>query len=68
MIIQQGRVRLDEEGTVAAATTEIAIEALSAPLGDPKYFTADRPHLVILLDKEVGWDLFQIAVNNPVAQ
>ena len=70
LIVQQGRVRVDEEGTVAAAVTEIAVEAGSAPVErpEPVEFRADRPHLVLLLDKTVGWDLFQIAVNDPTAR
>ena len=67
LIVQQGKVRIDEEGTVAAAVTEIAMEAASAPADGPEpvEFRAERPHLVLLLDKNVGWDLFQIAVNDP---
>lgn len=70
LVVQQGKVRVDEEGTVAAAVTEIGIEAGSAPgeQPDPVEFRADRPHLVLLLDKTVGWDLFQIAVNDPTSE
>ena len=69
LIVQQGKVRVDEEGTVAAAVTEIGLEAGSAPgpSDEPVEFRAERPHLVLLLDKTVGWDLFQIAVNDPTA-
>ncbi len=66
-VVQQGAVRLDEEGTVAAVVTEIAGDAGAVPGQDePIVFTADRPHLIIIQDKEVGWDLFQILVNDPI--
>lgn len=63
--VQQGRIRQDDEGTVAAAVTEFAVEATSAgPDGpEPKYFRADRPHLIIIEDTTLGWDLFQVAVR-----
>lgn len=65
-VLQQGRIRLDEEGTVAAAVTEIAVEAADAmETPEPEEFIADRPHLVILQDQATGWDLFQILVNDP---
>lgn len=67
---QQGRIRLDEEGTVAAAVTEIAIAEAAAPLEDPDAieFRANRPHLILLLDKNISWDLLHIAVNDPTAK
>ncbi len=70
LVVQQGRVRIDEEGTIAAAVTEIALESTSAPIEgpDPIEFRADRPHLILLLDKNVNWDLFQIAVNDPTVK
>ncbi|WRS30918.1 serpin family protein [Actinomycetaceae bacterium MB13-C1-2] len=70
LIVQQGRVIMDEEGTIAAAVTEIALEATSAPVAEepPKEFIADRPYLMFILDKTVGWDLFQILVNDPAAE
>ena len=70
LVMQQGKVRIDEEGTVAAAVTEIAMEAGAAPgeEPDPVEFRAERPHLILLLDKTVGWDLFQIAVNDPTTE
>lgn len=65
IVVQQGRFRLDEEGTVAAALTEIGIEATGAPAAPPHTFFADRPHMIIIKDQEVGWDLFQVLVNDP---
>lgn len=68
-VTQQGKFVLDEEGTVAAVTTEIGMESAAAPDPvKPKEFTADRPHLIVIQDTEVGWDLFQIAANDPTAE
>lgn len=64
-VIQQGRLRLDEEGTVAAAVTEIAVEASGAMTDPPIEFDADRPFLLFIQDKSTGWDLFQVMINQP---
>lgn len=67
-ITQQGAFVLDEEGTVAAVTTEIGMDATSADSGPPpEEFIADHPHLIMIHDDKVGWDLFQVAVNDPTA-
>lgn len=66
-VVQQGLIQVDEGGTVAAAVTEIGVEATGAPVDAPVEFRADRPHLILLLDEAVGWDLFQIQVNDPKA-
>ncbi len=67
MITQQGRIQIDEAGTAAAAVTEIAVTegAAAEEPTPPKYFMADRPHLVLLTDTLTGWDFFQILVNDP---
>lgn len=69
-VVQQGRIIMDEDGTVAAAVTEISVMAGSAPakVEPPKEFIADRPFLIILQDKTVGWDLFQVMVNDPTTK
>ena len=68
LINQQARIQIDEDGTAAAAVTEIAVESTAALEDEPpvpKYFTADRPHLVLITDAYTGWDLFQVLVNDP---
>ena len=67
LINQQGRIQIDEAGTAAAAVTEIAVTegAAAEEPTPPKYFMADRPHLVLLTDTLTGWDFFQILVNDP---
>ena len=61
---QQGRIVVDEAGTVAAAVTELGVAEASAILPETS-FIADRAHLIIIEDKTVGWDLFQVLVNDP---
>ena len=67
LINQQGRIQIDEAGTAAAAVTEIAVTegAAAEEPTPPKYFIADRPHLVLITDTLTGWDFFQILVNDP---
>lgn len=65
-VVQQGRLRMDEDGTAAAAVTEIMMNT-SALVGEEVDFTADHPYLVFIQDKTVGWDLFQVLVNDPKA-
>lgn len=67
---QQGRLVMDEVGTLAAAVTELGFVETAAPLlpETEVEFTADRPYLVFIQDKTVGWDLFQILVNDPTAE
>nr|NLD41328.1 serpin family protein [Actinomycetales bacterium] len=61
---QQAILRVDEEGTVAAAVTEIAVGEAAAPLPE-REFVADRPFLMTIRSVEPGWDLFQAAIRDP---
>lgn len=70
---QQAVLRMDEDGTVAAAVTEVGVEATSAPApGVP--MVVDRPYLVRLAadlgeDEEAGsWTLFLARVADPTAR
>ncbi len=67
-VIQQAAFQMNEEGTVAAAVTEVLVEATSAPMPPEVTFRADRPYLIIINDATVGWDLFQVAVADPTAK
>ena len=63
---QQGVLTLDEEGTVAAAVTELAAEESSAQVpGDQVEVRFDRPFLVRLAHEETGATLFLAAVREP---
>lgn len=59
------RVIVNEEGTKAAAATEVGAKAASAL--DPSHaFIADRPFLFFILDQETGVILFMGRVVNPL--
>lgn len=63
-VVQQGRFKVDEAGTVAAAITEVGIDTASAVFQEQE-FIADRPQIIIIKDETTGWDLFQVLVNDP---
>ncbi len=68
-VLQQVRFQLDEEGTRAAAATEVimvegaALEDEDAP--EPIDFNCDRPFIVAVVDRSTGAILFAGAVVNP---
>lgn len=62
----QTALTVDEEGTVAAATTEIGAEAGYAPApSDPVVMTVDRPFALRIVHVETGWPLFMGVVADP---
>lgn len=61
---QQGVLKVNEEGTVAAALTEIGFNE-SASMGIN--FTVDRPYLIRTTDAETGWPLFFSHITDPRA-
>lgn len=65
-VLQQAYLNLDEEGTVAAAVTEIAAEATSAMPEVPAVrMTVDRPYLLRIAHTETHLPLFLAAVRSP---
>ncbi|PWD52316.1 serpin family protein [Serinibacter arcticus] len=62
--MQQARLIVDEDGTVAAAVTEIGGEETSAPVHD-RTVQFDRPFLLRLAHSESGLTLFLAAVRDP---
>lgn len=62
--MQQAVLLVDEEGTVAAAVTEIAIRETSAPLVEIEMFF-DRPFLFSVTHTETGLPLFMSAIRDP---
>ncbi|ACQ80202.1 proteinase inhibitor I4 serpin [Beutenbergia cavernae DSM 12333] len=64
--VQQAMLRMDEEGTVAAAVTEIGVELSSgeAPR-DARELSLDRPYLVRIAHDDTGWPLFVAAIRDP---
>ena len=65
---QQAVLKVDEEGTRAAAVTELGIAAAAgAPAPPPVEFLVDRPYLFVVGDGETGWPLFLASVLDPRA-
>lgn len=63
-LTQQGVLTVDEEGTVAAAVTEMGMAGSAEP--DPSVtLTVDRPYLVRIADGRTGWPLFLAHVADP---
>lgn len=61
---QQSMLTIDEDGTVAAAVTELGIVATSADVVDHEV-AFDRPFIVSVSHTETGWPLFLAAVRDP---
>lgn len=68
-MVQQVRLILDEEGTVAAALTEGKVEAMAAPEpNEPVEFTVDHPYVLRLRDLTSGTALLEAAVMDPTVK
>ncbi len=55
-------VRIDEEGTEAAAVTSVGVGTTSAPIP----FTIDRPFVLVLRERFSGAILFMGRMVNPL--
>lgn len=62
---QQAVLQVDEEGTRAAAVTELGMMAGSARVEQPIQFVVDRPYLFVVGDSDTGWPLFLASVLDP---
>ena len=64
--IHQAKIKVDEEGTEAAAVTEIVMVKATAVAIPPKtiYFRADRPFLFVIRDVQSEVNLFTGVVNS----
>ncbi len=60
-------LRVDEEGTEAAAVTEVGVAAGAAmgPQTEPFQMIVDRPYLMAIVDNDTGAVLFLATVHNP---
>ena len=69
-VVQQVRLILDEEGTVAAALSEAAGEAMAAPgpQTKPITFTVDHPYVLRLRDLTSGTALLEAVVMDPTVK
>ncbi len=64
-VIHQAYVKVDEEGTEAAAATAVAMGATSAMPIEKKIFRADHPFLFFIQQRETGNILFMGRVVDP---
>ena len=62
---QQVRLIVDEEGTVAAALTEIGIEASAVDSSSTVEFTVDHPYVLRIVDLASGVAIIEAAILNP---
>lgn len=58
-------MKVDEEGTEAAAVTWGGMDAESAEPMRPKEFFAERPYLMVIREKQYGTILFTAVIGNP---
>lgn len=63
--VQRAVLKVDEEGTIAAAVTEIGVAAGSAPAEPELELRFDRPYLMQITAAETSWPLFLSAVRDP---
>ena len=69
-VVQQVRLILDEEGTVAAALSEGQAAAMAAPAEQtkPVEFTVDHPYVLRLRDLTSGTALLEAAIMDPTVK
>ena len=68
-VFQKVKVDVDEEGTEAAAVTEIATaEGCALPADEPIVLTFDKPFVYAIVDTETGVPLFMGVMENPEAK
>jgi serine protease inhibitor len=65
--VQQAVLKVDEEGTRAAAVTELGVMGSGAPVLPPLQLSFDRPYLLVISDDHTGWPLFLASVLDPRA-
>lgn len=66
-VLHEAWVRVDEEGTEAAAATGAMMAVTSMPVGEPVRLIVDRPFLVFLRHRPTGAILFAGRVLDPTA-
>lgn len=68
-VFQRVKVDVDEEGTEAAAVTEIATaKGCALPAEEPIVLTFDKPFVYAIVDTETGVPLFAGVMENPEAK
>lgn len=66
-VAQQARLIVDEEGTIGAAVTEIAMDESSGVWGEPVEFRVDRPFIFVVRHHPTQTDIFTAYVTDPSA-
>jgi serpin B len=64
-VIHKAFIKVDEQGTEAAAATAVIMEAASAPAEEPVEIRLDHPFMYFILDQQTGTILFMGRVLNP---
>lgn len=69
-VLHECRIKLDEEGTVAAAATVVQVMETSAMPETEKTvdFHLDKPFAFVIMDEPTGAVLFAGKVENPLEQ
>lgn len=65
-VAQQAVLTMEEDGTRAAAVTEVMVVESALPVGEID-LTVDRPFYVTVADATTGWPLFLAYVTDPSA-
>lgn len=68
LVRQKAVVKVDEEGTEAAAATEVAMAEGTALLEEPIEMYFDKPFLYLIMDMETELPLFMGIMDNPAAE
>lgn len=63
-ILQQARLKVDEEGTVAAAVTEVSLK-VTAMLPPQQIIKLDRPFIMVIQDDSAKLTLFYAVIGDP---
>lgn len=66
--LHEAYLRVDEEGTEAAAATALIAQRKMAPLEPPREFLADRPFLFAIRDRDSGALVFVGAIQSPAGE
>ncbi len=64
-VIHKAFIKVDEQGTEAAAATAVIMEAASAPAEEPVEIRLDHPFIYFILDNQTHTILFMGRVLNP---
>ncbi len=67
-VVHKALVRVDEEGTEAAAATAVVVGLTSAPPPDEVEVTVDRPFVFLIRDRKSGAILFLGRVLDPTTE